>query len=61
MGTKSKSSQWHLIVTLTRGNTMPHGITMPRGTDNATCHTQGLDTWHFYFYFLKNLKKKFKN
>jgi len=39
MGTKSKSSQWHLILT--------RGITMPRGTDNATCHTQGLDTWHF--------------
>jgi len=40
MGTKSKSSQWHLIVTLT------HDITMPRGTDNVTCHTPGLDTWH---------------
>jgi len=40
MGTKSKSSQWHLIVTLTRG------ITMPRGTDNATCHTW---TWHVAF------------
>jgi len=47
MGTKSKSSQWHLIVTLTRG------ITMPRGTDNATCHTQGLDTWHFFLIFFK--------
>jgi len=53
MGTKSKSSQWHLIVTLTLG------ITMPRGTDNATCHTQGLDTWHFYF--LKKIKNKIKN
>ena len=47
MGTKSKSSQWHLIVTLTRG------ITMSRDTDNAMWHTQGLDTWHFYFYFFK--------
>jgi len=34
---------------------------MPRVTDNATCHTQGLDTWHFY-YFLKLKKfKKIKN
>jgi len=41
MGTKSKSTQLHMIVTLARG------ITMSRGTDNATCHTQGLDTWHF--------------
>jgi len=40
-----------VIVTLTRG------ITMPRGTDNATCHTQGLDTWHFYLFILKKLKK----
>jgi len=47
MGTKSKSTQWHLIVRLTRG------IVMLRGTDNATCHTQRLDTWHFYFYFKK--------
>jgi len=47
MGIKSKSTQWHLIVILTRG------------TDNATCHTQGLDMWPF---FSKNLKKfkKFK-
>jgi len=27
---------------------------------NATCHTQGLDTWHFYFYFSKIFNKKFK-
>jgi len=47
MGTKSKSSQWHMIVALTRG------ITMPRGTDNAMWHTQGLDTWHFKFFFFK--------
>jgi len=37
----------YVIVTLTCG------ITMPRGTDNATCHTQGLDTWHIYLFFLK--------
>jgi len=30
------------------------------GTDNATCHTQGLDTWYFYFFFQK-IKKKLKN
>jgi len=48
MGTKSKSTQWNLIVILTRG------------TDNATCHTQGLDMWPFYFIFQK-LKKKLKN
>jgi len=24
--------------------TLTRGITMPRGTDNATCHTQRLDT-----------------
>jgi len=35
--------------------TLTRGITMPRGTDNATCHTQGLDTWHFFI-----LKKKLK-
>ena len=46
MGTKSKSTQWHLIVILTRG------------TENATCHTQGRDTWHFYYYFFKKFKKK---
>jgi len=40
-----------MIVTLTRG------IAMSRGTDNATCHTHGLDTWHFYFFFQKNFKK----
>jgi len=39
---------------------LTHGIAMPRGTDNATCHTQGLDTWHFYI-FLKKVKKKLKN
>jgi len=38
MGTKSKSTQLHLIVTLICD------IAMPRGTDNVTCHTQGLDT-----------------
>ena len=38
---------------------LTHGIAMPRGTDNATCHTQGLDTWHFYI-FLKKVKKKLK-
>jgi len=35
-------------------------LTMPRGTDNATCHTQGLDTWHFYFFLKKILKIKKK-
>jgi len=35
--------------------TLTRGITMPRGTDNATCHT-----WHFYFLFFKNFKKKLK-
>jgi len=54
MGTKSKSTQRHLIVTLTCG------IAMPRDTDNATCHTQGFDTWNFYFYFSKFFKKNFK-
>jgi len=34
MGTKSKSTQSHMRMTLTRGNAMP------RGTDNATCYTQ---------------------
>jgi len=44
MGTKSKSTQWHLIVILTRG------------TNNATCHTR---TWHvaFLLFFSKNFKK----
>jgi len=28
-------------------------IAMPCGTDNAMCHTQGPDTWHFYFFFSK--------
>jgi len=51
MGTKSKSTQWHLIVILTRG------IAMPRDTNNATCHTQRLDTWHFF----QKIKKKIKN
>jgi len=37
--------------------TLTRGIAMPRGTDNATCHTQETDTWHFYFYFQKKLKK----
>jgi len=39
--------------------TLTRGIAMPRGTNNATCHTQGLDTWHFEF-FLKKIKKKSK-
>jgi len=30
---------------------------MSRGTDNATCHTQGLDMWHLKF-FLKKIFKK---
>jgi len=54
MRTKSKSTQWHLIVILTRG------IAMSRDTNNATCHTQDLETWHFYFLFFKKLKKKLK-
>jgi len=47
MGTKLKSTQWHLIVTLTRDIVMPCGTTMPRVT-------QG--TWHvaFLFFFKKN-------
>jgi len=53
MGTKSKSTKWHLIVILTCG------IAMPRGTNDATCHTQGLDMWHSFF--KKNLKKLKKN
>jgi len=31
--------------------TLTRDITMPRDTDNATCHTQGLDTWHFILFF----------
>jgi len=31
--------------------TLTRGIAVPHGTDNATCHTQGPDTWHFYLYF----------
>jgi len=38
--------------------TLTLGIAMPRGTDNATCHTQGSDTWHFYFFFKKFKKIK---
>jgi len=34
-------------------------MTLTRDIDNVTCHTQGLDTWHFYFYFQK-IKKKLK-
>jgi len=49
MGTKSKSTEYHLIVILTRG------------TDNATCHTHGLDTGIFIIIFFKNfLKSKIK-
>jgi len=40
---------------------MPRGIAMPRGINNATCHTQELNTWHFLFLFQKNLKKFKKN
>jgi len=40
IGTKSKSTQWYLIVTLACG------IAIPRGTNNATCHT---GTWHVAF------------
>jgi len=47
MGTKSRSTQRHMIVTLTCG------VGMPCDTDNATCYTQGLGTWHFYFFFQK--------
>ena len=36
--------------------TLARGIAMPRGPDNATCHTQGPDTRHLFF-FSKNLKK----
>jgi len=32
-------------------------ITMPRSTDNVTCHTQRLDTWHFIYLFIFKLKK----
>jgi len=42
-----------MIVTLTRD------IAMSRGTHNATCYTQGLDMWHFYFFFQK-FKKNLK-
>ena len=38
--------------------TLTRGIAMPRGTDNAMCHTQGLDTWHFYLFFSKIKNKK---
>jgi len=38
---------------------LTRGITMPRDTDNAMCHTQGLDTWHLYFFFQK-IKKEIK-
>jgi len=37
--------------------TLTRGIAMSRGTDNATCHTQRPDTWHFFFKKLKKLKK----
>jgi len=33
MRIKSKSTQCHMIMTLTRG------IAIPRGTNNATCYT----------------------
>jgi len=41
--------------------TLTRGIAMPLDTNNATCHTQGPDTWHFYFYFQKIKKKLKKN
>jgi len=43
--------------------TLTRDIVMPCGTDNATYHTEGLDTWHFFFFknFLKKFKKKSKN
>jgi len=41
MGTKSKST------TSDNDTATWHCITMPRGTDNATCHTHGHDKWHF--------------
>jgi len=45
-----------MIVTLTRG------IAMPRDTNNATCHTQGPDKWHFIFFKKsKKIKKNQKN
>jgi len=47
MGTKSKSTQWHLIVTLT------HGITMPRVTHRDL--TRGI---FIFFKKIKKLKKK---
>jgi len=42
--------------------TLTRDIAMPFGTDNVTCHTQGLDTWYFNFFSknLKKFKKKFK-
>jgi len=49
METKSRSTEWHLVVTLTRG------IAMPRVTHrNLTCDI-------FIFIFQKNIKNKIKN
>jgi len=47
--TKLKSTQWHLILTLTLG------IALPRGTDNVMCHTRNLTCDIFNFFFFKNL------
>jgi len=38
--------------------TLTSGIKMPRGTNNATCHTHGPDTWHLDFFQI--ILKKFK-
>jgi len=37
--------------------TLTHDITMPRGTNNTMCHTQGPDTWYFYLFFSKKKKQ----
>jgi len=50
MGTKLKSTQWYMMLTLTRD------ITMPCGMDSATVTPE---IWHIaYFYFFLKLKKK---
>jgi len=36
-------------------------MTYDSDTDNATCHTQGLDTWNFFILFFKKLKDFKKN